>query len=132
VKRTLTLCLAALLLSGCAHATTGQIATVDISRLTANWPKFLNYQNQLASDTDAIQRSKGSARDKARQLDAVRQRFINMQNEVTRDVQAAAEQVANEQHYKLVVTREFVGYGGTDITADVEKVLKITEKSPAP
>jgi len=51
---------------------------------------------------------------------------------VTSDVRAAAEQVANDRHFKLVVTREFTGYGGVDITSDVEKILKITEKSPAP
>jgi hypothetical protein len=28
------------------------------------------------------------------------------------------------------VTREFVGYGGVDITPDVEKMLNITEASP--
>jgi Skp family chaperone for outer membrane proteins len=122
---------AALALAGCAAQQSSQIATVDISRITANWPKFINYNNQLASDTDAINRSNASPRDKARQLDGLRQRFVSMQNEVTNDVRGAAETVANEKHFKLVVTREFVGYGGTDITPDVEKLLKITEKAPA-
>jgi hypothetical protein len=32
-----------------------------------------------------------------------------------------------------VVTREFVGYGGVDITPDVEKAMGITESaSPSP
>jgi Skp family chaperone for outer membrane proteins len=108
------------------------IATVNITRITQNWPKFINYNNQLASDTDAIQRSNASQQDKQRQLDQLRQRFVNMQNEVTNDVRVAAEQVANQRHFKLVITREFVGYGGIDITPDVEKILKITEKSPSP
>jgi Skp family chaperone for outer membrane proteins len=105
---------------------------VDISRITSNWPKFINYNNQLAADTDAINRSNASPRDKQRQIDGLRRRFVNMQDEVTSDVRAAAEQVANDRHFKLVVTREFTGYGGVDITSDVEKILKITEKSPAP
>jgi Skp family chaperone for outer membrane proteins len=54
-----------------------------------------------------------------------------MQNDVSGDVRNAAEQVADEKHFKLVVTRQFVGYGGTDITADVERILKITEASPS-
>ncbi len=58
---------------------------------------------------------------------------IAMQNEVTSDVRNAAAQVASQRHFKLIVTRQFVGYGGIDITPDVEKILKITETaSPAP
>jgi Skp family chaperone for outer membrane proteins len=133
MKRTLLPIFALLALAGCSGSQGGsQIAVVDISRITANWPKFINYNNQLAADTDAINRSSASQRDKQRQLDNLRQRFVSMQNEVTNDVRTAAEQVANDKHYKLVVTREFVGYGGVDITGDVEKILKITEKSPPP
>ena len=54
-----------------------------------------------------------------------------MQNEVTDDVRNAAQRVATDRHFKLVVTRQFTGYGGTDITTDVEKQLDITEPSPA-
>jgi hypothetical protein len=136
MKRTLLPALLALLaLPACNGGVSGgssQIATVDISRITSNWPKFINYNNQLAADTDANNRSNASPRDKQRQIDGLRRRFVNMQDEVTSDVRAAAEQVANDRHFKLVVTREFTGYGGVDITSDVEKILKITEKSPAP
>jgi Skp family chaperone for outer membrane proteins len=132
VKRLIVLASAAVALAGCTSQSSSQIATVNISRITQNWPKFINYNNQLAADTDAINRSSASPRDKQRQLDGLRARFLTMQNEVTGDVRTAAEQVANERHFKLVVTHEFVGYGGTDITGDVEKILKITEKSPPP
>ena len=135
MKRTILAGLAVLVvaaaLAGCASQQS-QVATVNITRITQNWPKFINYNNQLASDTDAINRSSASPRDKQRQLDQLRQQFIKMQEEVTNDVRVAAEQVASQRHFKLVITREFVGYGGTDITTDVEKILKITEKSPAP
>ena len=135
MKRTILAGLAVLTLAaafaGCASQQS-QVATVNITRITQNWPKFINYNNQLASDTDAINRSSASPRDKQRQLDRLRQQFVKMQEEVTNDVRVAAEEVANQRHFKLVITREFVGYGGTDITTDVEKILKITEKSPAP
>jgi Skp family chaperone for outer membrane proteins len=130
-KRTPLLVAIAAVLVGCATQQS-QIATVNITRVTQNWPKFINYNNQLASDTDAIQRSSASPRDKQRQLDQLRQHFVKMQEEVTNDVRAAAEQIAGQRHFKMVITREFVGYGGTDITPDVEKILKITEKSPSP
>ncbi len=124
---------ALLVLGGCAASGTdsASIATVDLVRIQANWPKFINYSNQLAADTDAINRSSAAPRQKKAQLDALRRRYVDMQNEVSGDVRTAAESIANERHYKLVVTRQFVGYGGIDITADVEKILKITEKPTA-
>ena len=120
---------AAAVLAGCAQQGNG-IATVDLLRIQANWPKLINYQNQLASDTQAIERSGASPRDKQRQIEALRSRYVDMQNEIGRDLTGAAEQVATEKHLKLVVTRQFVGYGGVDITPDVEKILKITEQPP--
>lgn len=125
--------LATVLLSGCGGLPGHQspIATVDVDRISRNWPKFINYSNQLASDTDAIRRSNASPRDKQRQLDGLRRQYLEMQREVTNDVSSAAQQVATQRHFTLVLTREMIGFGGTDITPDVEKILKITEV-PAP
>ncbi|MBV9102384.1 MAG: hypothetical protein JO060_02275 [Candidatus Eremiobacteraeota bacterium] len=121
-------------LSGCnGGGGSSDIGTVNVSRITANWPKFLNYQNQLAADASAIDRSSVSDATKAKERASLQQRFLRFQNEVTSDVRSAAEQVAAQRHLKLVVTREFVGYGGVDITPDVEKILQITETAtPTP
>lgn len=116
---------------GCAQQASSSVATIDLARIQANWPKFINYSNQLASDTEAVNRSGATPRQKQQQLEALRGRYVSMQNEVTGDVRSAAEQVASQKHFKLVVTRQFVGYGGVDITSDVEQLLKITEKPPA-
>ena len=118
-------------LAGCATQTDSSVATIDLTRIQNNWPKFINYSNQLASDTASIQRSGGSQQQKARELDELRRRYVAMQNEVSGDVRDAAAKVADQRHIKLVVTRQFVGYGGIDITPDVEKLLNITEASPA-
>ena len=119
-------------LSACAgRSSESTVATVDLVRIQANWPKFINYSNQLAADTEAINRSSADARSKSQQLDQLRKRYIDMQNEVSGDVRKAAESIANDRHFQLIVTRQFVGYGGVDITADVEKILKITEKPAA-
>jgi Skp family chaperone for outer membrane proteins len=132
VKRIIIAAAACAALSACAgQASESTVATVDLVRIQANWPKFINYSNQLASDTDAINRSAADARSKSQQLELLRKQYVNMQNEVSGDVRAAAESIANDRHYKLIVTRQFVGYGGVDITADVEKILKITEKPQA-
>ena len=130
-RNTLLAAAVAAVLSACAPQQS-QIATVNITRITQNWPKFINYNNQLASDAETIQRSNAAGPEKQRLLEQVRRRSIKMQDEVTGDVRAAAEQIANQRHFKLVITHEFVGYGGTDITPDVEKLLKITERSPSP
>jgi len=124
-----------LLLAACSHRAAGSdaIGLLDVQRITSNWPKFLNYQNQLAADAQTIERSGASARDKARKQAALQQRFAQDQTELTGEVAAAARQVAADRHLTYVFTREFVGYGGVDITSDVEKILKIVEKpSPSP
>jgi len=132
VKRIIYLAAALAALAGCAPTQPdSSVGTIDLTRIQNNWPKFINYSNQLASDTASINRSGASQRQKAEQLDALRRRYVSMQNEVSGDVRSAAEHVADERHIKLVVTRQFVGYGGVDITADVEKALNITEASPA-
>jgi Skp family chaperone for outer membrane proteins len=122
------LSLAVVVAGGCTQrSASDEIGTVNVTRITTNWPKFLNYQNQLSADAQAIERSSAPLRDKARQQAALQQRFVHFQDEVTNDVRTAAQQVASDRHLKLVLTREFVGYGGVDITPDVEKILKITE-----
>lgn len=127
--------LAALLLglTACSQAPQSNIGLIDVQRITANWPKFLNYQNQLNADAAAIQRASMSPSEKQRQMNALNTRFAEGQTELTNDVRDAAQQVAQAKHLKFVLTRQFVGYGGVDITADVEKVLNITERvTPAP
>ena len=120
-------------LSACAQPPQSNIGLVDVPRITANWPKFLNYQNQLNSDAAAIQRARLPDSEKQRQMSALNTRFAEGQTELTNDVRDAAQQVAQERHLKFVLTRQFVGYGGVDITADVEKILKITERAtPSP
>lgn len=124
---------AIVVLAGCSQARPSEVAVVNISRITANWPKFINYNNQLTADAAAIERSKVSDQEKQRERDQLRDQFVRMQQEVTDDVRNAAEQVAKSRNYKIVVTREFAAYGGTDITSDVEKLLNITERAtPAP
>jgi Skp family chaperone for outer membrane proteins len=109
------------------------IGLVDVQRISQNWPKFQNYQNQLANDAQTIERSNRSAGDKARARADLQARFSKAQSELSHDVSDAAQKVAGDKHLTYVFTRQYVGYGGVDITADVEKLLKIEEKpSPSP
>jgi Skp family chaperone for outer membrane proteins len=109
------------------------IGLVDVQRIALNWPKFQNYQNQLAADAQTIERSNRSARDKSQARAQLQARFARAQSELTNDVSDAAKRVAADKHLTYVFTRQYVGYGGVDITPDVEKILKIEEKpSPTP
>lgn len=117
---------------GCSRAPAGDIGLVDVQRVVAHWPKFINYQNQLNADVAAIRQSRGSDAEKARQMADVQRRFQASQSELTENVRAAATQVAGTRHLRFVLTAESIGYGGTDITPDVEKALQIVETSPSP
>ena len=105
------------------------IGLVDVTRITQNWPKFQNYQNQLSADAYALQRSNRSAADKARAQAVLEQRFAQDQTELSGEVTDAAKQVAAQKGLRYVFTRQYVGYGGVDITPDVEKILNIEEKA---
>lgn len=120
-------------LAACSTAPKSDIGLIDVQRIMANWPKFQNYQNQLSVDAQTIERSKQPEREKAKLRGALQQRYAQDQTELYNDVTDAAKQVAASRNLKLIFTRQYVGYGGVDITSDIEKILKIDDKStPAP
>jgi Skp family chaperone for outer membrane proteins len=122
-----------LAMTACSKPPASDIGLIDVTRLTANWPKFLNYQNQLNADMHAIQISHESDSQKQREMAGLQMRFATNQTELTNNVHDAAAQVASDKHLRYVFTRQFVGYGGVDITPDVEKILQIVEKpTPSP
>ena len=117
------------MLAGCT-GNSSPVGLLDVQRLTANWPQFNNAQNQLASDEHAIETSSASAAAKRAQAQQVEAKFSKISDQLVSEIRAATSKVAEQRSLKLVVTREYVGYGGTDITPDVEKILGITEASP--
>jgi Skp family chaperone for outer membrane proteins len=124
---------ALVLLTGCATQPKSSVGLIDTARITSNWPKFQNYQNQIAADESAIQRANTSTAQKAQQIAQLQQRYVSAQRELTDDVSNAAQQVAKDKGLTYVLTRQYVGYGGIDITTDIEKILKIDETAtPAP
>jgi Skp family chaperone for outer membrane proteins len=123
--------LAAALLAGCAS--TSPVGLVDVGRIVANWSVYQNYQNQLLVEEQKIGQSKISTRQKQLQAAALQKKYQGITEQLTQQIRDAAGKVAGQKNMKLVVTREGVGYGGTDITPDVEKELNITEKAtPTP
>lgn len=123
--------LAALSLTACAQSS--PVGLLDVQRLTANWPQYNNIQNQLLSDERAIQTSNSPQRQKARQAAQLQAKYAALSDQLVKQIKDAASKVAQQKNMQLVVTREFIGYGGTDITPDVEKAMGITESaSPSP
>jgi len=123
--------LAASVLAGCGSSS--PVGLVDVQRIVANWQTYQNYQTQLLHDEQSITQSKASPRQKQQQAIALQQKYATITEQLTNQIRDAATKVAESKQLKLVVTRQGVGYGGVDITADVEKSLNITEKAtPSP
>ena len=121
--------IAALTLTACAQSS--PVGLLDVQRLTANWPQYNNVQNQLLADERAIQSAGGSTSQKQKQAAQLQAKYSALSEQLVNQIKAAAAKVAQQKNMKLVVTHEYVGYGGTDITGDVEKEMGITEASPS-
>ncbi len=123
--------LAALTLTACGQSS--PVGLLDVQRLTANWPQYNNVQNQLLADQRAIETGSGSMQQKRKQAAQLQAKYAALSNQLVSQIKDAAAKVAQQKSLKLVLTREFIGYGGTDITGDVEKQMGITESaSPSP
>jgi Skp family chaperone for outer membrane proteins len=123
--------LAALTLTACGQSS--PVGLLDVQRLTANWPQYNNVQNQLLADQRAIETGSGSNAQKAKQVAQLQAKYASLSQQLVNQIKDAASKVAQQKNLKLIVTREFIGYGGTDITPDVEKQMGITESaSPSP
>lgn len=134
MKQTRTIIIATLsaaLLGGCG--TSSQIGLVDVQRIVSNWPEYQGYQNQLLSDERTIAAGRGNRVQKQRAAVAMQQKYTKITEQLTQQIRDASKKIAEQRQLKLVLTREGVGYGGIDITPDVEKTLNITEKAtPSP
>lgn len=128
---TLTCVLGAALLSGCAPSS--PVGLVDVSRIVSNWGQYQGYQAQLQLQEQAIAQKPESNAQKQRDLIRLQNQFTGISQRLIAEVQSAAAQVARQRNLQLVLTRQGVGYGGVDITPDVEKILNITESAtPSP
>lgn len=129
-KQAILITLAAALLAGCANAS--PVGTVDVGRVVSNWKAYQLNQQQLLIDEQKIVQSKASTAQKRREALALQKKYAGITEQLTSQIRSAAAKVAQQKHLKLVITKEGVGYGGTDITRDVEKIMNITEASPSP
>ncbi len=129
-KHLLLLAIAAMLM-GCGAQSS--IGLVDVQRIVSNWPEYQGYQNQLLSEEKSISSRRESNARKTLDATALQQKYAKVTDKLSQQIRDAAGKIAQQRNLKLVLTREGIGYGGVDITADVEKALNITEKAtPTP
>ena len=130
-QRPILVFLTAALLAGCG--THSSIGLVDVQRIVANWPEYQGYQNQLYAEERSIQSRRESARRKQQATLDLQRKYTKVTDQLSAQIRDAAGKIASQRQLKLVMTREGIGYGGVDITTDVEKALNITEKAtPTP
>ena len=121
----------AALLAGCAGRSS--IGLVDVQRIVTNWPEYQGYQNQMLGEERSISSRRESNARKQRDAFQLQSKYSKLTDQLSQQIRDAASKIATSRQLKLVLTREGIGYGGVDITGDVEKALNITEKaSPAP
>ena len=131
-KYTVIAACAAALLAGCS-TNSSPVGLIDINRVVANWPTYQNDQQQLLTEEQKIVQSKASTARKTAQANALQKKYAGITDDLTKQIRDAATKVATQRNLKLVVTKEGIGYGGVDITPDVEKLMNITEKAtPSP
>ncbi|MBV8197429.1 MAG: hypothetical protein JO263_04800 [Candidatus Eremiobacteraeota bacterium] len=117
--------------AGCAPH--GAVGLVDVQRIVVNWPEYQGYQNQMLRDERSISSRRESTARKQREAFDLQRKYSRITDQLSAEIRTAAGKVAEQRQLKLVLTREGIGYGGIDITSDVEKALNITEKSsPTP
>lgn len=130
-QNSIVLLLLALTLAGCApHSSIG---LVDVQRIVSNWPEYQGYQNQMYSEERSISSRRESNARKQRDAFNLQRKYTRVTDQLSAQLRDVASKIAQQRQLKLVLTREGIGYGGVDITGDVEKALNITEKaSPTP
>ncbi len=130
-QKQILLLLVAATIAGCG--TRSPVGLVDMQRIVSNWPEYQSYQNQLLSEERSISARRESSARKQRAALILQLKYSKVTDQLSRQIRDAAGKIASQRQLKLVLTREGIGYGGVDITADVEKALNITEKAtPSP
>lgn len=137
-KHTLILAIAAtvvlgLLLGGCAN-TVGAVGILDVNKVMADSPKVKALQEQLnvkAKElSDQLEKDKASlsAEEFQKKQEATYGSFLQLKQELEGQVDASIKQsveaVAKEKKLGIVIYKNSVAQGGTDITDEVIKRMQ--------
>jgi hypothetical protein len=123
-----------LLLTGCGQHSDATIGKVDVEHLMTIWPEGKKQSDDLAAAQSALATSAQYLDPQARQDAQARAALQAAQVQATlaEHIRQASTMVALHDHLKLVVTRDFVGWGGRDITDEVLSELVHSDKPTQP
>lgn len=122
----------ALVMGGCASS--GDVGILDRNKVMNENPKVKEYNDQLSQKaqdlTKQLEAQKAGLTPEQYQAkyDAATKDFLQfrqgLETQMEDSLKQATEQVAKEKKLKMVVYKEAVGYGGTDVTQDVINKMK--------
>ena len=124
---------AAVLLGGCAGS--GQtVGVLDVNKVMSGSPKVKQFQDQLNTRgkelSDQLEKDKPniSAEEYQKRQEAAYAEFLkikqDLEGQIDSTIKQALEQVAQEKKMGVVLYKNGVAQGGTDITEDVLKKIQ--------
>lgn len=115
----------ALALAGCSSSQ-GNIGVLDVNKVMADSPKIKQFQEQLNTKgkelSDQLEKDKAglSAEEFQKRQEAAYGDFLkvkqDLENQIDASIKQAVEQVSTEKKLSVVLYKNSVAQGGTDIT----------------
>lgn len=128
------LILAAALLGGCSGSGQTSVGVLDVNKVMSDSPKVKQFQDQLNTRgkelSDQLEKDKPniSAEEYQKRQEAAYAEFLktkqDLEGQIDSTIKQALEQVAQEKKMGVVLYKNGVAQGGTDITEDVLKKMQ--------
>jgi outer membrane protein len=125
---------AATLLGGCSGSGQTAVGVLDVNKVMSDSPKVKQFQDQLnvrgKELSDQLEKDKASisAEEYQKRQEAAYAEFLktkqDLEGQIDSTIKQALEQVAQEKKMGVVLYKNGVAQGGTDITDDVLKKMQ--------
>lgn len=125
---------AAALLGGCSGSGQTTVGVLDVNKVMSDSPKVKQFQDQLNTRgkelSDQLEKDKASisAEEYQKRQEAAYAEFLktkqDLEGQIDSTIKQALEQVAQEKKMGVVLYKNGVAQGGTDITDDVLKKMQ--------
>ncbi|MGI6093077.1 MAG: OmpH family outer membrane protein [Veillonellaceae bacterium] len=122
------------LVSGCSGTGGQNIGVLDVNKVMAESPKVKGFQEQLNAKgkelTDNLEKEKAglSAEEYQKRQEAAYSEFVkikqDLEGQIDASIKQTLEQVAQEKKLSVVLYKNGVAQGGTDITDEVIKRMQ--------
>lgn len=125
---------AAALFGGCSGSGQTTVGVLDVNKVMSDSPKVKQFQDQLNTRgkelSDQLEKDKASisAEEYQKRQEAAYAEFLKtkqeLEGQIDSTIKQALEQVAQEKKMGVVLYKNGVAQGGTDITEDVLKKMQ--------